>query len=556
MKFNRSSIIGFALVLLIFSPGHAYAIPESEDQTDLSPEEIAAAIANGDIATENAESDVENVPATFSSGNYVFTTVGGNTRYETSSKQALSAFSSSNTVIVAGGETFADSIAGSGLAGALNAPVLLVGASSLENSTKDALSKLAPNHIIILGGTDVVSASVEQQLKGYAPQVTRISGASRFETQQEIYSYGAKQGLWPGDTAIVATAMSFADALSVSPVAYALKAPIVFVDSSGNLPSAQLESLRQSGKTRFLILGGNDVVTSKTEALLGGLGTTKRLGGATRYETSRAINDYAVANYGFSWDGVAFSSGQKPWDSLGGGSMQGSKRKLLALLDNSGPKSSVSAPVSGKPSSMIYLGGRDVYPNSFKAQVAYSMGYPITEIQGFKVYIDAGHGFESSGPGTGFDPGAIGSGYREVDLAQELSDKVASILRNQYGLDVYVNKSGWYKLRQTQASMLDCGILVSIHFNAGGGTGTESYVHSYNAATGSTRLQASVHNKMVSTLGLPNRGTKNMQLAVLSGNLPATLLEVAYIDKPSDISAYRSRVDATASGIANGIANA
>lgn len=556
MKFNRSSIIGFALVLLIFSPGHAYAIPESEDQTDLSPEEIAAAIANGDIATENAESDVENVPATFSSGNYVFTTVGGNTRYETSSKQALSAFSSSNTVIVAGGETFADSIAGSGLAGALNAPVLLVGASSLENSTKDALSKLAPNHIIILGGTDVVSASVEQQLKGYAPQVTRISGASRFETQQEIYSYGAKQGLWTGDTAIVATAMSFADALSVSPVAYALKAPIVFVDSSGNLPSAQLESLRQSGKTRFLILGGNDVVTSKTEALLGGLGTTKRLGGATRYETSRAINDYAVANYGFSWDGVAFSSGQKPWDSLGGGSMQGSKRKLLALLDNSGPKSSVSAPVSGKPSSMIYLGGRDVYPNSFKAQVAYSMGYPITEIQGFKVYIDAGHGFESSGPGTGFDPGAIGSGYREVDLAQELSDKVASILRNQYGLDVYVNKSGWYKLRQTQASMLDCGILVSIHFNAGGGTGTESYVHSYNAATGSTRLQASVHNKMVSTLGLPNRGTKNMQLAVLSGNLPATLLEVAYIDKPSDISAYRSRVDATASGIANGIANA
>ena len=556
MKFNRSSIIAFALVLLIFSPGHAYAIPESEDQTDLSPEEIAAAIANGDIATENAESDVEDGPATFSSGNYVFTTVGGNTRYETSSKQALSAFSSSNTVIVAGGETFADSIAGSGLAGALNAPVLLVGASSLENSTKDALSKLAPNHIIILGGTDVVSASVEQQLKGYAPQVTRISGASRFETQQEIYSYGAKQGLWTGDTAIVATAMSFADALSVSPVAYVLKAPIVFVDSSGNLPSAQLESLRQSGKTRFLILGGNDVVTSRTEALLGGMGTTRRLGGATRYETSRAINDYAVANYGFSWDGVAFSSGQKPWDSLGGGAMQGSKRKLLALLDNNGPKSNVSAPVPGKPSSIIYLGGRDVYPNSFKAQVAYSMGYPITEIQGFKVYIDAGHGFESSGPGTGFDPGAIGSGYREVDLAQELSDKVASILRNQYGLDVYVNKSGWYKLRQTQASMLDCGILVSIHFNAGGGTGTESYVHSYNAATGSTRLQASVHNKMVSSLELPNRGTKNMQLAVLSGNLPATLLEVAYIDKPSDISAYRNRIDATASGIANGIANA
>lgn len=556
MKFNKSSIIAFALAILIFSPGQAYATPESEDQNDLSSEEIAAAIANGYIETEDIEPGTVDCPTPLADNSYVFTTVGGSTRYETSSLQALSAFSSASTVIVAGGETFADSIAGSGLAGALNAPVLLVGPTWLENSTKDALSKLSPNHIIILGGTDVVSASVENQLKGYAPQVTRISGPSRFETQQAIYNYGSQQGLWTGDTAIVSTAMSFADALSVSPVAYALKAPIVFVDSSGNLPSSQFESIRQSGKSHFLILGGTDVVTSNVESLLNGIGSTKRLGGTTRYETSRAINDYAVANYGFNWDGVAFSSGQKPWDSLGGGAMQGSKRKLLALLDNTGPKSSVSAPVSGKPSSMIYLGGRDVYPNSFKAQIAYSMGYPVTEIQGFRVYIDAGHGFESSGPGTGFDPGAIGSGYREVDLAQELSDKVASVLRNQYGLDVYVNKSGWYKLRQAQASMLDCGVLVSIHFNAGGGTGTESYVHSHNAATGSTRLQASVHNKMVSAIGLTNRGTKNMQLAVLSGKVPATLLEVAYIDRASDISTYRSRIDAAASGIADGIANA
>ena len=556
MKFNRSSIIAAALALLIINPIQAQATPEVGDQSDLSPEEIAAAIANGDIPLEGIEPNNEAPVATFSNGSYAFTTVGGTTRYETSALQALSAFPSASTVIVAGGETFADSIAGSGLAGALNAPVLLVGPSWLENSTKDALSKLAPNHIIILGGTDVVTSSVEQQLKGYAPQVTRISGPSRFETQQAICNYGAQQGLWTGDTAIVATAMSFADALSVSPVAYALKAPIVFVDSSGNLPSAQLETIKQSGKKHFLILGGNDVVSSKTEALLGGLGSAKRLGGATRYETSRAINDYAVANYGFSWEGVAFSSGQKPWDSLGGGAMQGNKRKLLALLDNNGPQASASAPVPGKPTSMTYLGGRDVYPNSFKAQIAYSMGYPITEIQGFKVYIDAGHGFESSGPGTGFDPGAIGSGYREVDLAQELSDKVASILRNQYGLDVYVNKSGWYKLRQAQASMLDCGVLVSIHFNAGGGSGSESYIHTYNAATGSARLQTSVHNKMVSALGLSNRGTKNMQLAVLSGKVPATLLEIAYIDRPSDIITYRNKIDATASSIASGIANA
>lgn len=236
--------------------------------------------------------------------------------------------------------------------------------------------------------------------------------------------------------------------------------------------------------------------------------------------------------------------------------MQGSKRRLLALLDDNGPKASVVAPVAGKPSSMVYLGGQNVYSNAFKARVAYSMGYHITDIRGFKVYIDAGHGFDSGGAGTGFDSGAIGSGYREADLTQELSDKVASVLRNQYGLNVYVNKSGWYKLRQAQASALDCGVLVSIHFNAGGGSGTESFVHSYNAANGSAKLQQSVHNNLISSLGLSNRGMKSMQLAVLSGKVPATLLEIAFIDRPSDIQTYRGRIDATATGIANGIVNA
>ena len=554
MKLFKHPLIIAILALLLLTPGPAFATVENGDQNDLSAEEIAAAIARGEVSAN--ESSAASVPSTYAGSSYVFTTIGGATRYETSASQALSSFSSAQTVVVAGGETYVDSIAGSGLAGALNSPILLVPPTYLEASTKNALINLAPTNIIILGGTDVVSTDVEQQLKGYASQVFRLSGTTRFETQQAIYNYGVTQGLWTGDTAVVATGMEFADALSISPVAFTLKAPIFFTDSSDNLPASQLTSIEQAGKTKFLIIGGTQAVSSGTESALASLGSVKRLGGPTRYETSRAINDYAVENYGFSWEGVAFSAAWSPWDSLGGGTMQGSKRRLLALLDDNGPKASVVAPVAGKPSSMVYLGGQNVYSNAFKARVAYSMGYHITDIRGFKVYIDAGHGFDSGGAGTGFDSGAIGSGYREADLTQELSDKVASVLRNQYGLNVYVNKSGWYKLRQAQASALDCGVLVSIHFNAGGGSGTESFVHSYNAANGSAKLQQSVHNNLISSLGLSNRGMKSMQLAVLSGKVPATLLEIAFIDRPSDIQTYRGRIDATATGIANGIVNA
>ena len=150
----------------------------------------------------------------------------------------------------------------------------------------------------------------------------------------------------------------------------------------------------------------------------------------------------------------------------------------------------------------------------------------------------------------------MSGGYVEAEQTQQLADKVANVLRSQYGLEVYVNKSGYYKLRQTQASMLDCGVLVSIHFNAGGGSGTESYIHTQNAAYGSSTLQNSVHSNLVSSLGLRDRGKGKMQLAVVSGKLPAVLLEICFIDNSSDMRTYTSKMDTVAAGIAKGIANA
>ena len=125
-------------------------------------------------------------------------------------------------------------------------------------------------------------------------------------------------------------------------------------------------------------------------------------------------------NFGFSWEYVAFCSGQVPWDSLGGGAMQGKNKRLLSLLDNNGAKTEPSIYVDGKPGHAIFLGGKNVYPNSFKAQFAYKKGYGITDIQGFKVYIDAGHGWNSSNNDS-YDGGAEGCGYQEASLTQELA---------------------------------------------------------------------------------------------------------------------------------------
>ena len=59
---------------------------------------------------------------------------------------------------------------------------------------------------------------------------------------------------------------------------------------------------------------------------------------------------------------------------------------------------------------------------------------------------------------------------------------------------------------------------------------------------------------LVSSLRLYDRGMLQEQFAVCGGNVPAVLLEVAYIDNWSDMNTYRSRIDSVAHGIAASIA--
>ena len=553
-RFIKAATLLLSGILLLETsfPVQALAIPEEqEDQAELSADEIAAAVANGEVDLSSLSSGEEGI-ALAANGDYALTTIGGSTRYDTSAMEALSAFSSAGTVIITGGESYADSTAGAGLAGALNAPILLTSPSELSQVTSDAIETLGASRAIILGGTAAVSANVESQLKSLVGNVERIAGATRYETQLEIVKYGVDNDLWSGDYVAVTCGEGFADALSFSPVAFSLKIPVFFTDGSAGLTQEELCALQGLGKSNALLIGGSRVVSAGVESQLASFSSVKRLGGETRYNTSYEINSYAVNNFGFSWEYVAFCSGQVPWDSLGGGAMQGKNKRLLSLLDNNGAKTEPSIYVDGKPGHAIFLGGKNVYPNSFKAQFAYKKGYSITDIQGFKVYIDAGHGWNSSNNDS-YDGGAEGCGYQEASLTQELADKVAWVLNNTYGVETYVNKSGWYKLRQAQASELDCGLFLSIHFNAGGGKGSESYIHTYNAQWGASHLQDCVTGRLADAVGRGNRGAGNMQLAVCGGNVPATLVEVCFIDNSGDMSAYQSRKDGVARALAEGV---
>ncbi|WKZ83493.1 MAG: cell wall-binding repeat-containing protein [Acidimicrobiia bacterium] len=93
-----------------------------------------------------------------------------------------------DVVYIATGTNFPDAL-GAGPAAALgNGPILLVQTDAVPSQTTAELNRLKPRLIVIVGGTAVVSTSVENTLKGlsFGPTVIRVSGSNRYATAAAI----------------------------------------------------------------------------------------------------------------------------------------------------------------------------------------------------------------------------------------------------------------------------------------------------------------------------------------------------------------------------------
>lgn len=82
-------------------------------------------------------------------------------------------------------------------------------------------------------------------------------------------------------------------------------------------------------------------------------------------------------------------------------------------------------------------------------------------------------------------------------------------------------------------------IFIAVHFNSGGGTGTE--VWHYPCSSAETCAQ-DVSRELASALGLPNRGAKSTTgLYVINHtDMPAILIEVCFVDTEADAAAWHA----------------
>lgn len=156
------------------------------------------------------------------------------------------------------------------------------------------------------------------------------------------------------------------------------------------------------------------------------------------------------------------------------------------------------------------------------------------------IVIDPGHG--------GRDPGAVANNLKEKDMTMQLALLITEQLA-KYNTRVILTRETDTTLGLTERAEIAncCGadFFLSLHVNAGGGAGFESYIHTKDAPySDAAKIQPVLHAQILAELAgyeIRNRGIKRANFYVLrETNMPAMLLENLFIDNKREAALWRT----------------
>ena len=322
--------------------------------------------------------------------------IAGEDRWETSSRIATEAFDASDEAVIASGEDFADALAGVALAGALEAPVLLVPAEgALPAATEEALSSLGVRSASLVGGEAAISEEMAEQVEqvtGVA-SVDRVAGEERYSTAAEVAARAeeAREAPADGDRVVfLATGLDFPDTLAIAPASYAGGHPILLADGGDALPEPSRAALEALDADRVIVAGGEAVVSAAVTEEIEGLGIeVTRAAGRDRYETAvEAARLHAdelgpESEGGFDVETIGVSSGTGFADALSAAPFLAREGAPLVLTPEE-PTSDVQPwpflrAVAGDVEGLTVLGGTAAVPEAARQELAAAAGgAPIT----------------------------------------------------------------------------------------------------------------------------------------------------------------------------------
>lgn len=252
--------------------------------------------------------------------------LSGVDRYETAIKISQSGWSGSQNVVLATGQDFPDALSAAPLAKKLNAPILLTEKLRLSSGVEDEIKRLGAKKVFIVGGTGVVSKSIEDRIRANSIEVIRLSGSDRYETSIAVANY--MNSNFGGIKEIVAaTGSDFPDALSIAPVAAKKGIPIILTPKT-YLPSVVKTYISSKGITKTYLIGGSGVISEKVRQ---DLPDAERIWGSDRYETNVAILNRFSKELDFNKSYMA--TGRDFPDALAGSALAPETSSPIILVD-------------------------------------------------------------------------------------------------------------------------------------------------------------------------------------------------------------------------------
>lgn len=280
--------------------------------------------------------------------------LAGPNRFATAAAVAGEFAAGVDRAFLATGRDFPDALAAVPAAARADAPILLVTGNRIPDVTADALDRLDPGAITIVGGTSVISGNVARAAGNHTDgPVDRVAGADRHATAAAVADRFFDA---PVDVAYVATSQAFADAVAGGPAAAHLGGPLLLTRQD-RLPQVTGDALDRLQPGRIVVLGGPAAVSDDVEEALADHtdGAVERHAGRHRYATAATVVDRAIDA---PRQRVYMATGADFPDALVGGALAGRDDTAVVTVPHDCVRMQVLEQVDRlAPDELVVLGG-------------------------------------------------------------------------------------------------------------------------------------------------------------------------------------------------------
>ena len=219
--------------------------------------------------------------------------IEADTRYGIAAKLSSRCYpDGAKAVILASGEHEMVPLIANGLAGALDAPILLTQNESVPDITAQELTRLNPQAVYVLnGGTlDVGAITKEASSAASSASVEVLEGENACSLSWSIFQHGEEKGLWGSDVALTYDGC-LGDLVSLSPYLFSNKCPVLVKEAPSEIPEWMLD-VALSAK-EVLVVGGYKSFTEEAlEPIAKSAEQVARFVGEGPYDANEKINNW------------------------------------------------------------------------------------------------------------------------------------------------------------------------------------------------------------------------------------------------------------------------